>query len=331
MAKHAPLLAALAFALVLPVLASALGIDYAVGISTRILILALAAIALNLILGYGGLVSFGHAAFFGLGAYVVAILGHHSFMGEALLTWPIEIGGTQRAIIAWPLAMAASALAALVIGAISLRTSGLYFIMITLAFAQMLYFFFVSLEAYGGDDGLSLFARSSAGPLDLHDAAQFYYLVLAIVIAALFLTRRIVDSRFGFALQGIRDNERRMRALGFATMRLKLTAFVISGAIAGLAGALMANHTEFVSPAFLSWQRSGEILVIVVLGGMGTIVGPLVGAIVFFVLEEVLSQWTQHWMLFFGPLLVLAVLFAKQGLWGMVRARFVERREVGAQ
>jgi branched-chain amino acid transport system permease protein len=322
MAKYAPIFAALAFALALPVLASALGIDYAVGISTRILILALAAIALNLILGYGGLVSFGHAAFFGLGAYVVAILGHHSFMGEPLLTWPFEIGGTQRAVLAWPLAMAASALAALVIGAISLRTSGLYFIMITLAFAQMLYFFFVSLEAYGGDDGLSLFARSSAGPLDLHDAAQFYYLVVAIVIVALLLTRRIVDSRFGIALQGIRDNERRMRALGFATTRLKLTAFVISGAIAGLAGALMANHTEFVSPAFLSWQRSGEILVIVVLGGMGTIVGPLVGAIVFIVLEEVLSQWTQHWMVIFGPLLVLAVLFAKQGLWGLLQAWF---------
>jgi len=315
----------LAIALALPFLAAALGLDYAVGIATRILILALAAIGLNLILGYGGMVSFGHAAFFGVGAYVVAILSHHNLMGEPLLTWPFEVAGTDQAILAWPAAMLAAALAALVIGAISLRTGGLYFIMITLAFAQMLFFFFVSLEAYGGDDGLSLFARSGAGPLDLHDATQFYYLVLAIVLLVLLLTARLVAARFGLALQGIRDNERRMHALGFATTRLKLAAFVLSGAIVGLAGALMANHTEFVSPAFLSWQRSGEILVIVVLGGMGTVIGPVVGAIAFFVLEEVLSQWTQHWMVVFGPLLVLAVLFARQGLWGLVAARFEQR------
>lgn len=319
------LLGGLAFALVLPHLAGALGLDYAIGIATRILILALAAIGLNLILGYGGMVSFGHAAFFGTGAYVVAILSHHEMMGEPFLTWPIEVAGTDQALLAWPAAMLASALAALVIGAISLRTSGLYFIMITLAFAQMLYFFFVSLETYGGDDGLSLFARSAAGPLDLHDASQFYYLVLAIVVLILFATRRLVNARFGLALQGIRDNERRMRALGFATTRLKLAAFVLSGVIAGLAGALMANHTEFVSPAFLSWQRSGEILVIVVLGGMGTVFGPVAGAVAFFVLEEVLSQWTRHWMVIFGPLLVLAVLFAKQGLWGLVEARLSRR------
>ena len=318
MARPAVLLAALALALLLPELAGALGLDYAVGIATRILILALAAIGLNLILGYGGMVSFGHAAFFGTGAYVVAILSHHATMGEALLTWPFEIAGTDLAIVAWPAAMLACALVALVIGAISLRTSGLYFIMITLAFAQMLFFLFVSLETYGGDDGLSLFARSSAGPLDLHEPRQFYYLVLALVILALVLSWRLVNARFGLALQGIRDNERRMRALGFATTRLKLAAFVLSGVIAGLAGALMANHTEFVSPAFLSWHRSGEILVIVVLGGMGTVFGPVAGAIVFFVLEEVLSQWTQHWMVVFGPLLVLAVLFAKRGLWGLL-------------
>ena len=312
----------IAFALAVPTLAGALGLDYVVGIATRILILALAATSLNLILGYGGMVSFGHAAFFGLGAYVVAILAHHDTMGEVLMSWPLEIAGTGRAILAWPAAALACALIAVPIGAISLRTSGLSFIMITLAFAQMLYFFFVSLEAYGGDDGLSLFARSSAGPLDLHDAAQFYYLVLAILALALFLTGRLVNARFGLALQGIRDNERRMRELGFATTRLKLTAFVLSAAMAGLAGALMANHTEFVSPAFLSWQRSGEILVIVVLGGLGTVFGPVAGAIVFFVLEEILSQWTQHWMIVFGPLLVLAVLFAKQGVWGLVATRF---------
>ena len=318
MARRALLLGGLAFALLLPVLAVGLGLDYAIGIATRILILALAAIGLNLILGYGGMVSFGHAAFFGTGAYVVAILSHHATLGEPLATWPFEIPGTDQALIAWPAAMLVCALLALVIGAISLRTSGLSFIMITLAFAQMLFFLFVSLEAYGGDDGLSLFARSAAGPLELQDARQFYYLVLAFVVLALLLSWRLVNARFGVALQGIRDNERRMRALGFATQRLKLAAFVLSGVIAGLAGALMANHTEFVSPAFLSWHRSGEILVIVVLGGMGTVFGPVAGAIVFFVLEEVLSQWTQHWMVIFGPLLVLAVLFAKRGLWGLI-------------
>ena len=322
---RAVLLGLLAFALALPVLAGALGLDYAVGIATRILILALAGIGLNLILGYGGMVSFGHAAFFGLGAYVVAILSRHEITGEPLLTWPFEIGGTDAAILAWPAAVLACALVALIIGAISLRTGGLYFIMITLAFAQMLFFFFVSLETYGGDDGISLFARSTAGPLDLQDPPRFYYLVLALVLLALLVTARGAKARFGLALQGIRDNERRMRALGFATARTKLAAFVISGAIVGLAGALMANHTEFVSPSFLSWQRSGEILVIVVLGGMGTVFGPLAGAVVFFVLEEVLSQWTEHWMVIFGPLLVLAVLFAKQGLWGLIEAKLVRR------
>jgi len=317
-ARSAILLGALGFAFLLPPLAEALGLGYGVGIATRILILALAGIGLNLILGYGGMVSFGHAAFFGAGAYVVAILAHHDFMGDPLMTWPFQIGGSNQALIAWPAAVGVSALAALAIGALSLRTSGLYFIMITLAFAQMLYFFFVSLETYGGDDGLSLFSRSRAGPLDLHDATQFYYLTLALVLLALFASARLVSARFGLALQGIRDNERRMRALGFATTRIKLAAFVLSGALTGLAGALMANHTEFVSPSFLDWHRSGEILVIVLLGGMGTVFGPVAGAVVFFVLEEVLSQWTQHWPIVFGPLLVLAVLFAKQGLWGLV-------------
>lgn len=321
MARRSVLLAAFVVALLLPVLASLAGLDYTVGIATRILILALAGVSLNLILGYGGMVSFGHAAFFGTGAYVVAILSHHATLGEPFLTWPFEIGGTERALIAWPAAMLASGLLALVIGAICLRTGGLYFIMITLAFAQMLFFFFVSLEAYGGDDGLSLWARSSAGPLDLGEPAQFYFLVLAILLLVLYVKARLVGARFGTALTGIRDNERRMRALGFPAYRYKLAAFVISGALAGLAGALIANHSEFVSPALLSWQRSGEILVIVVLGGMGTVVGPVAGAVVFLVLEEVLSQWTAHWMVVLGPLLVLAVLFAKQGLWGLIEAR----------
>ncbi|MGH6948969.1 MAG: branched-chain amino acid ABC transporter permease [Kiloniellales bacterium] len=310
--------------LALPWLAEALDAGYFVGVMTRVLIFALAGVSLNLALGYGGLVSFGHAAFFGCGAYVVAILAYHAG-NEPLLAWPFEIEGTTAALVAWPLAFLVSGLLALAIGAISLRTSGLYFIMITLAFAQMIYFFFVSLEAYGGDDGLSLLRRSTAGPLRLGDDNQFYYLVLAILVAALLLMRRLVNSRFGMTLRGIRDNERRMRALGFPSYRYKLAAFTLSGALAGLAGALIANQTEFVSPAFLEWRYSGEILVMVVLGGMGTLLGPVVGAIAFLLLEEFLSQWTQHWMIVLGPLLLLVVLFARRGLWGLALGREAKR------
>ena len=317
-----PIFLALLAALLLPSLLGALDLDYVVGIATRILIFALAGISLNLILGYGGMVSFGHAAFFGTGAYIVGILSTHATYGEPLMTWPIEIAGTEQALIAWPLAMLGAGLLALLIGALSLRTSGLYFIMITLAFAQMVYFFFVSLEAYGGDDGLSLFARSQAGPLDLGDDRQFYFLVLALLILVLFLKGRLVEARFGRVLQGIRDNEQRMRALGFPTLRYKLVAFAISGAFTGLAGALIANQTEFVSPAFLDWPRSGELLVIVILGGMGRLYGPLAGAVVFLALEEFLSAWTEHWMIILGPILVLVVLYARSGLWGLVAARF---------
>jgi len=312
------LLAALVLLLVLPAVAQGLGMGYAVGVATRILIFALVAASLNLILGYGGMVSFGHAAFFGCGAYVVAILSQHATYGEPLTTWPVTIPGTESSLIAWPLAMAVSAFLALVIGLVSLRTSGLYFIMITLAFAQMLYFFFISLRAYGGEDGISLFARSTAGPLDLADDTQFYYLALAILLLALFLQRRLVASRFGRVLTGARDNDRRMRALGFPTYRYRLAAFVIAGAVAGLAGALIANQTEFVSPAFLDWQRSGEILVIVILGGLGRLYGPVAGAFAFLLLEEVLSAWTEHWMIVLGPLLVLVVIFARGGLWSLL-------------
>jgi branched-chain amino acid transport system permease protein len=319
-------LGALALGLLLPLLAGALGQDFAVGVATRILIFALAGLSLNLILGYGGMVSFGHAAFFGTGAYVVAILAHHATSGEALIDWPITVAGTENALIAWPAAMLVSGLLALAIGAVCLRTGGLYFIMITLAFAQMIYFFFVSLADYGGDDGLSLWQRSAAGPLDLSDDRQFYYLVLALVVLALLLMRRLVAARFGVALTGIRDNEPRMAAMGFATYRYKLAAFAISGAVAGLAGALIANQTEFVSPGFLDWHRSGEILVIVILGGMGRLYGPLVGAIAFLLLEEVLSAWTVHWMLALGPILLLVVLFGRQGLCGLADRAFARSR-----
>ncbi len=312
-----PLLFAVALAL-LPVLAEAAGRGYLIGVSTNVLIFAIAASSLNLILGYGGMVSLGHAAFFGSGAYVVGILAHHAMWGAPLMVWPFHIGGTESAFIAWPLAILVSALLALVIGAISLRTSGLYFIMITLAFAQMLFFFFIALNEYGGEDGMSLWNRSHAGPLDLNDNTQFFYLVLAFTLALLFLKHRLVNSRFGVVLTGIRDNPRRMRALGYPVRRYQLAAFTLAGAVAGLAGALIANQTEFVSPTFLHWTRSGEILIMVVLGGMGTLFGPLLGAAAFLLLEETLADLTEHWMIIFGPLLLLVVLFARGGLWSLV-------------
>ena len=308
----------LALLAMLPFLAGAVGLDYAVGVASRILIFGLVALSLNLILGFGGMVSFGHAAYFGAGAYTVAILSHHQFTGEPLLDWPLVLEGTQSAWLAWPLAMIVSGLLALLIGALCLRTGGLYFIMITLAFAQMLFFFFVSLESYGGDDGLSLWSRNAMAPVDLSDDRQFYYVTLAIVLIALFLKRRLLQARFGLVLQGIRDNEPRMQALGFDTWRYKLVAFVIAGSTAGLAGALIANQTEFVSPAFLAWTVSGEILVMVVLGGMGSLYGPLLGAAAFLLLEELLSAWTEHWMIVLGPILLIVVLFGRQGLWGLI-------------
>ncbi len=307
-----------AVAVVLPFAASALGMDYIVGLTTRVLVFALAGISLNFILGYGGLVSFGHAAFFGAGAYVVGILSFHASIGEPLplLSWLPN--GTESAWIAWPLAAIVAAALALVIGAICLRTSGLYFIMITLAFAQMIYYFAISVPTYGGEDGLSLWSRSTLWPMDLAADTQFYYVVLALVLITLRVVQTVVGSRFGRVLRGIRDNEPRMIALGFPTYRYKLTAFIISAGMAGLAGALMANQTEFVSPSFLDWHRSGVFLVIVILGGLGTLFGPVAGAMTYILLEEFLSMWTEHWMIVLGPILILVVLYAKGGVWGLV-------------
>jgi len=311
-------LAALAVALLLPAVALGLDKPFFVTLASRMLIYGLAAASLDLILGFGGMVSFGHAAFFGVGGYTVGILSAHGFDGSAFLgLFP----GGDNALIVWPLAMLVSGLLALVVGAVSLRTGGVYFIMITLAFAQMLYYFFVSLETYGGDDGLSMYGRSRLPGLDLSDDATFYYVCLALLLAFLWLGRRLVASRFGMVIAGVRENERRMVALGFPVYRYKLACFAIAGAVAGLAGALAANQTEFVSPGLMHWTKSGEIMVMVIMGGMGTLVGPVFGAAVFLLLEEVLSKWTEHWMIVLGPLLILIVLFAKRGLYGWLAGR----------
>jgi len=302
--------------LTLPVVANAVGEPFLTTIASRVLIYAIAAVSLDLILGFGAMVSFGHSAFFGIGAYAVGILTHHAFNGEVIAFLPGDWTGSTAAVIQWPLAILAAGFFALVIGALSLRTQGVYFIMITLAFAQMLYYLMISLPTYGGEDGLNLWERSKLPPFDLYDDQQFYYLTAALLLAFLALTRRIVNSRFGMVLKGCKQNEPRMKSLGFPTYRYKLTAFVIAGMGAGLAGALAANHTEFVGPGMMHWTRSGEIMVMVILGGMGTLIGPVLGAATLLLMEEVLSQFTEHWMVILGPFLVIVVLFARGGIYG---------------
>ena len=316
--KNLSIVIATALLLALPIVADMADEPYLVTLFSRILIYALAAVSLDLMLGFGGMVSLGHAAFFGIGAYVVTILSFHGFEGTPVVTWPVSLGGHQNGLVLWPVAIVLSAAAAAVIGALSLRTSGMHFIMITLAFAQMLYYFFVSLETYGGDDGMSLFARNTIPGVDLADDRQFYYLCLTTLAAFLFFSHRLVHSRFGMVIRGCRENKRRMKSLGFASFRYQLVCFVIAGAGAGLAGALIANQTEYVSPGLMHWTRSGEILVMVLLGGMGTLFGPVLGAATLLLMEELLSIYTEHWMVCLGPFLVLVVLFAKRGVYGLI-------------
>lgn len=314
---------------VLPVIASAFDQAFYIGQGRRILIFAIAAISLDLILGYGGMVSLGHAAFFGLGAYVVAILNWHAAEGTAFLGF---VPGFRSAFVTWPAAMFAAGAVAFLVGLVSLRTSGIYFIMITLAFAQMIYFFFVSLRAYGGDDGLRFpgdlaSVESAAEALaaagvepSVAFEAMFYYLVFAVFLAVLYFMHRLVAARFGMVIQGCRENERRMRAIGFQTFRYKLACFTLAGAVAGLAGALFAAHESFISPSIMHWTRSGDLIIMVVLGGMGTLIGPIAGATLFLLLEKFLPDYTQHWPIVFGPILVLIVLFAKRGIYGSLEA-----------
>ena len=287
----------------LPLYAFLSGNVFALTLFTRIVILALAAASLNLLMGYGGMMSFGHAAYLGIGGYAVGILAAEGF---------------ASGFIQWPVAMAASALFALVVGVLSLRTRGVYFIMITLAFAQMAYYAASGLARYGGDDGLTINRRSDFGGLvNLADRTQFYYLCLGLLFGALYLVRRIVHSRFGLVTQGLRSNEIRMQAIGFPAGRYRLTCFVIAGAICGLAGALLATGADFVSPATMYWTRSADLMVMVVLGGMGSLFGPVLGAIAYLLLEEVLSQLTAYPALILGPLLLLVALAGRGGIAGL--------------
>lgn len=314
-------LAGLALLATVPLIAGVTDDPYLVTIFTRIVILALAAVGLDFILGYGAMVSFGHAAFVGAGAYTVGILAHHATTGTALVPGISWLSGTTAGLIAWPLAVLVAALLALFIGALSLRTRALCFIMITLAFAQMFYYLFVSLERYGGGDGLVLWQRNTLPLLDTGSAVQFYYLCLACLAGTIYVLRRVVGARFGRVLRGAAENERRMLALGFPVYRYRLAAFTIAGATGGLAGALLANLETFVSPGLLHWQQSGELMIMVILGGIGTLYGPVLGATALILLEETLATWTDHWMIVLGPILILVVLFARRGLFGWLTRR----------
>jgi branched-chain amino acid transport system permease protein len=290
--------------LLLPLYSQLTGNIFVLTLFTRIVIFALAAASLNLIMGYGGMMSFGHAAYLGIGGYAVGILAHE---------------GIGSGFIQWPVAIAVSALFALAVGALSLRTRGVYFIMITLAFAQMAYYVASGLARYGGDDGLTIYKRSDFGGLiDLSGRVQFYYLCLACLFGGVYLIWRIVNSRFGMVVQGLRSNEARMQAIGFPANRYRLVCFVISGMMCGLAGALLANNTDFVSPASMYWTRSGDLMVMVILGGMGSLFGPVIGAIAYLLLEEFLSQITEYWAMIMGPMLLLIVLFGRGGIMGML-------------
>jgi len=284
----------------MPWLAPAIGQPYYVNVFTRIMIWAIAAVSLNLILGYGGMISFGHAVYMGVGGYTVGILAYYE----------INSGWLQ-----WPLALLLSALLSLVFGAICLRTRGVYFIMITLAFAQMIYYLGISVAEYGSDDGLTIYERSQFGDwYDLSHDLTFYYTVFVSLLLSLFVVYRIVNSRFGMVIRGAKSNEIRMAAIGFSIYRYKLACFVIAGMLCGLSGILTANNENFVSPDMMYWTKSGELIFMVVLGGMGTLFGPVSGALVFLYLSEFLSNITEQWHLIFGPFLVLVVLFAHRGI-----------------
>ena len=316
--------AALSLLLVLvPFWAWSTGQAYILTLCTKVAILALAGVGLNIALGLGGLVSFGHAAFFGIGGYAMGILASHAQTFDPIMDWPILIEGTKSMPMIWLVAILASASAALLIGALSLRTSGVYFIMITLAFAQMLYYFTIGWPAYGGEDGLSIYVRNSFPGLNTLVPVQFLILSYVILGLALLFSARLARAPFGLALSAARQNADRVETVGIAPYRLRLVAFVISGAITGLAGALFADLNRFISPTMFSWHTSGEIMIFVILGGVGRLYGPVAGAALFILLEHLLGGVSDYWKIFLGALLLAVVLFARGGLIGTLAGREV--------
>jgi len=294
---------------------------FTITLATRAVIFALAAVGLNIALGLGGLVSLGHAVFFGIGGYAMGILASHAQSYTPLIEWPFVIEGTKSMPVIWLVAIVASSAAALLIGLLSLRTSGVYFIMITLAFGQMMYFFAISWPAYGGEDGLSIYVRNGFPGLDTLVPIQFYGLCLALLCLVLAFNARLMRSPFGLALDAARQVPERVRAVGLDPRRLQLVALVISGAITGLAGALFADLNRFVSPTMLSWQMSGEIMVFVIIGGVARLFGPVAGAGIYVLLEHLLGGVSEYWQIFLGLVLLIVVLFGKGGVVGMIAGR----------
>jgi len=302
----------LAILIAVPFISQATGTNFLLDLFTRIVIYAIAAVSLDLIIGYGALVSFGHAMFFGLGGYVVGIIAYHTFDGTRLFGWE----GTNAALIVWPIALIACALLAAIVGSLALRTSGVQFIMITLAFAQMVFFIIASLQLYGGDDGLLLDHRNELPLVDIGQPSTFYFVCLALLLLWIRICFLIVNSRLGLIFQALRQSERRSVNLGIRPFPFRLSVFVLSAMGTGLAGILWANYARFVTPDMTSWSMSGEFMAMVVLGGLGTLIGPIFGAAAFIALEQVLSIWTEHWMIVMGPVLVLIALFGRHGLVG---------------
>ncbi|MEM7463960.1 MAG: branched-chain amino acid ABC transporter permease, partial [Pseudomonadota bacterium] len=306
---------------VIPLWASASGEPFAITLATKITILALAGVGLNTALGQGGLVSLGHAVFFGLGGYAMGVLASHAQDFVPLLEWPFTLDGTKSMPVIWIAAILASSLAALMIGLIILRTSGVYFIMITLAFGQMFYYFTISWPAYGGEDGLPIYIRNSFPGLNTLVPLQYHFICLVLLFAALAFSARLKNSPFGLALNAARQNGERVAASGIRPFDVRLWAFVISGAITGLAGALFADLNRFVSPVMFSWQTSGEIIIFVILGGVGRLFGPVAGAMLFIVLEHFLGDFSEYWQIFLGLLLLAVILYSPGGIIGILAGR----------
>ncbi len=307
--------------LALPLWALLMDQPFTITLVTRAVILALAAVGLNIILGIGGMVSFGHAVFFGIGGYAMGILAYHAQTYTALDLGLFSTDGTKSMPVIWLVAMITSGIVAFFIGLLSLRTSGVYFIMITLAFGQMFFYFAISWAQYGGEDGLSIYVRNDFPGLNTLVPIQFYAVCFTLLCAVLFLFARLQASPFGLALNAARQTATRVETVGLNPMRLKLLAFVLSGAITGLAGALFADLNRFVSPTMFSWQLSGELIVLIIIGGVGRLMGPVIGACVFVALEHFLGELTDFWHVYLGVILLCIVLFGRGGLIGLLTGK----------
>ncbi len=316
----------LIFLFLVPLFSMLLNDIYITTLFSKIVILAIAGIGLNLILGYGGMVSFGHAAFFGLGGYITGILAFHFNNYEPIQILVFEFEGTNQLLFIWIFTLIFSSILALFIGYFSLRTTGVYFIMITLAFAQMLYYFSISWPTYGGEDGLSLSLRNQIPFLNTMDSTTFFYICYVWLIITIILVKFILNSPLGISLKASKENEDRVRSVGINPKKVKLISFIISGAITGLAGSLYADLNRFVSPTILSWQMSGEIMILVILGGMFRLYGPILGAFFYIILEQFLGGITENWQFWLGFIILLEVLYAKAGIMSfLIKDKYDEK------